>query len=292
MNGVSIAILSGVLCCGGAWLLVGGFLTRHPRLADAIDVLDGRGQVIADDAEGSERLGLWLRQRWHLAASARVSRQLQLRGISLNRFFTYKALGALVGLALPSLLGLILLLTAGVSPLIPGAVGLVAGLIGFLLPDVVVGRSSTETSADATESLLTFMDLVTLERLANRSASQALQSAAGISDSTVFRAIREALERARLEQRPPFEELKKLGLELELPALCDIADVMKLDESGASLSDALRARVKELRDAHLTASKIAASAISERMTLFMVIPSLVFGLIFLAPPLLRLLSNG
>lgn len=38
------------------------------------------------------------------------------------------------------------------------------------------------------------------------------------------------------------------------------------DESGASLADVLRARVKELRDAHLNAQKIAAQEISERMT--------------------------
>ena len=66
---------------------------------------------------------------------------------------------------------------------------------------------------------------------------------------------------------------------------------MKLDDSGASLSEALRARVKELRDAHLTRAKIEAAAVSERMTFLMVIPSLIFGLLFLVPPLLRLLGS-
>ena len=85
--------------------------------------------------------------------------------------------------------------------------------------------------------------------------------------------------------------LKDENIELELPALCDIADVMKLDDSGAALSGALRARVKELRDAHLTEAKIEAAAVSERMTFLMVVPSLIFGLLFLIPPLLRLLSS-
>ena len=66
---------------------------------------------------------------------------------------------------------------------------------------------------------------------------------------------------------------------------------MRLDESGAALSSALRARVKELRDAHLTAMKIAAAEVSERMGVLMVIPSLLFGLLFLIPPLLRLISG-
>lgn len=46
-----------------------------------------------------------------------------------------------------------------------------------------------------------------------------------------------------------------------------------------------------MRDAHLTAAKIEASAASERMTFLMVIPSLVFALLFLIPPLLRILSS-
>ena len=52
------------------------------------------------------------------------------------------------------------------------------------------------------------------------------------------------------------------------------------------------ARVKELRDGHLTAMKMAASEVSERMTMWMVVPSLVFGLFVLEPPLLTLVSSG
>jgi hypothetical protein len=88
----------------------------------------------------------------------------------------------------------------------------------------------------------------------------------------------------------PYDELKAEARRLDLPALSDLADVMRLDESGASLAGTLRARVRELRDAHLTDLKIAASDVSERMTVFMVIPSLVFGLVFLLPPILRLIA--
>ena len=183
------------------------------------------------------------------------------------------------------------MLATGMSLALPLLAGLVLGLFGFFIPDIVIGRGAAATSSDATEALLTFVDLVTLERLANSSATQSLHAAAAVSNQAVFVAIRDSLQRARLEQRAPFAELKRLGEELELPALCDIADVMKLDDSGAALSGALRARVKELRDAHLTEAKIEAAAVSERMTFLMVVPSLIFGLLFLIPPLLRLLSS-
>lgn len=292
MSGLWVAIGSGVLLAAGLWALAGYFVPAHPRLADTLRVLDGRVEPQPSAAVGGpDRLGAWVRRRIPGRLDGRIGRQLQLRGIGLDRFYTYKALAALAGFALPSLAGAVLLLAGGDSPLIPMVVALLLGVVGFFLPDIVIGRRAVSASSDATEALLTFMDLVTLERLANSSATQSLHAAAAVSDQAVFVAIRDSLQRSRLEQRAPFTELKRLGEQLDLPALCDVADVMKLDDSGASLSEALRARVKELRDAHLTKAKVEASAISERMTFLMVIPSLIFGLLFLIPPLLRLLSS-
>ena len=119
---------------------------------------------------------------------------------------------------------------------------------------------------------------------------QAMMSAASLSDIPLYGRLRGSLERARLEQRPPWQELNRLSQELELPQIADMADVMRLDEQGAALADALRARVRELRDAHLMSEKIAAQQVSERMTLWMVVPSMVFGLVFLTPPILKLLG--
>lgn len=63
---------------------------------------------------------------------------------------------------------------------------------------------------------------------------------------------------------------------------------MQLGEQGASLTEALAARVEELRDAHLSAGRMEAQEVSERMTLWMALPVMVFGLSFIAPPLMRL----
>ena len=291
MTGQWVAIASGVLLAAGLWALAGYFVPAHPRLGDALKLMDGRVRAPQPAATGADRIGAWARTRLPGGVDDRVARQLQLRAIGIDRFYTYKVIAAVTGLALPSLIGVILLLTTGVSIALPLLVGLLLALVGYFVPDIVIGRGSVATAADATEALLTFVDLVTLERLANSSATQSLHAAANISDQAVFVAIRDSLQRARLQQRAPFTELKRLGDELELPALSDIADVMKLDDSGASLSDALRARVTELRDAHLTQAKIDAAAVSERMTFLMVIPSLIFGLLFLVPPLLRLLGS-
>ena len=291
MTGLWVAIASGILVAAGLWALAGYFVPAHPRLADALKLMDGRVPAREPAATGVNRLGSWARRSLPGGLDDRIGRQLHLRGLSTDRFYTYKVLGMALGLTLPSLIGVLLLLVSGTSLALPVVAGLVLGVLGYFVPDIVIGRGASTTGADATEALLTFVDLVTLERLANSSATQSLHAAATVSDQAVFVAIRGSLQRSRLEPRAPFAELKRLGDELELPALCDIADVMKLDDSGASLSEALRARVKELRDAHLTQAKIEATTVSERMTFLMVIPSLIFGLLFLVPPLLRMLSS-
>ncbi len=100
--------------------------------------------------------------------------------------------------------------------------------------------------------------------------------------------IRATLERARLEQQAPWSGLERLSRELDLPGLGELVEVLTLDEQGASLVATLRARATEMRNAHLSQEKLAAHRVSESMTVWMVVPVLVLGLILLTPPLLSL----
>ncbi|MFT3876383.1 MAG: hypothetical protein QM708_08185 [Propioniciclava sp.] len=288
-------VLPGLLVAFGVCLVVAAFRAQHARLADAMSALDSVPDAditASHDPHGGPRLGTWWVRSRRVVASAAVERQLRLKGRTLAEHYQRKVIGLVFGFMLPLIVGIVWWFVTGQTPLIPLALALSLGVIGFLIPDLGLRAASREASEDATEALLTYFDLVTLERLANQSGTQALHAAARLSDVPVFVAIRGSLERAHLEQRAPYGDLKALGAELELPALADLADVMRLDESGASLSGALRARVKELRDAHLTAMKIAAADVSERMTIWMVIPTIVFGLFFLVPPLLTIIASS
>lgn len=288
-----LLVLPGMVIACGLVLMALAFRPRHPHLADALTTLGDVAPAAQAPAPstGADRLGAWWVQGRGIVATAALDRQLRLRGRSLERHYAWKLGGAVVGLLLPLILGTVVWAVGGQAPVLPVLVALVLAVIGFLLPDLLIRGAGADTTEDATEALLTYFDLVTLERLANQSGTQSLQSAAALSDAPVFAAIRGALDRSRLQQRTPYGDLKQLGRDLDLPALGDLADVMRLDESGASLASALRARVRELRDAHLTQMRIAASDVSERMTVWMVIPSLVFGLFFLFPPLLTLATS-
>lgn len=287
-----LAIVPGMLVALGVLLALLAFRPQYVRLDDALASLGTVEPVPAPEAAAprDERLGAWWLRRRRVVPDQRMRRTLELRGRTLGRHYSLK-LGWAIGLFVaPLTLGVVASLL-GQDASVPLIAGLVGGVVGFLLPDLMLRMESDNLTTDATESLLTYFDLVTLERMANQSATQSLHAAAQISDNTVFVQIRGALERSRLEQRMPFGELTALGQRLEVPALVDLADVMRLDESGAALSSTLRARVRELRDAHLTELKMQATQVSERMTVFMVIPSMIFGLLILAPPILKLISG-
>ncbi len=289
-----------MLLAGGVVALVTAFMPRTPELTVVVGGLFGPDRSDQDDdlpvvvtGPRSERLGAWLARRSPLPLTARQQQNLRLRDKSVAEFYADKAVLAIVGLIMPVILvgAVSVVLDDGLPVPVPVLAGLLGAVVGFFVPDLQLRGQARGSRTDAGAALLTYIDLVTLERLANASATQALHNAAGLSEISLFRQIRGALERARLEQQPPFGELRRLAEQLDLPELTDLADVMQLDEAGAALSGSLRARVRELRDAHLAEDQREANAVSEGMTIYMTIPALIFGLIFMIPPLLRIVGG-
>ena len=294
----SLILLAGMLTLGGVVTIVAAALPAPPRLQPALDrfvgdpaVAEPEQIVVAGDSR-SERLGALLYRRSPIPLSPRQRKLLRLQSKSIAEFYADKIVMAIVGAVLPALIGFAWGWMTNRPTWWPAGLALVGLALGFLMPDLLLRRSAKASQARAVESLLVFIDLVTLERLANASAAEALQSAASLSDVPLFVQIRTALARARLEQQSPYGELRRLADELELPELRDVSDIMQLDESGAALSGTLRARVKELRNAHLTREQVAAGAAAEGMTIYMTIPALIFGMIFLGAAMLTLLFEA
>jgi len=292
---MSLVLISGVLLAAGICCLVVAVARPTPRLGAALEQVSADStdrQPISDVStlrSRSERMGAFMYRAVPIPLSNGQRRALRLQDESIAEFYADKAVMAIIGAVLPALAGgVIAYLTGHLSP-VPAIAVLVGGIVGFFIPDLLLRRATANVRTGAAEALLVYIDLVTLERLTNASATQALHNAATLSDVPLFTQIRTALERSRLEQQSPYAELRRLSDQLRLPELADVADVMQLDESGAALSGTLRARVRELRDAHLTREQIKASAAAEGMTIYMTLPALIFGLIFLVAAMLRIL---
>lgn len=300
-----LIMISGILVAGGLVLLVAGVLPSTPRLADAVASLDRPIAVDRTEGEASsthpdrthrdratDRLGRWLHQHTPVPLTSRQLRALAMQDRSVVEFFADKAVWTLLGMTMPPLLAVAAaMIGSGISIGLPMLAGLLGGGLGYFVPDLLLRGQAKARKGDASAALLMYVDLVTLERLANASATQALHNAAQLSDTPLFRHLRAALERSRLEQQSPYAGLRRLADELDLPELADLADVMQLDESGAALSGSLRARARELRDASLASTLREAHASLEGMTIYMTIPSLLFAVMFLVPALMRIVSS-
>jgi Flp pilus assembly protein TadB len=289
-----MVLLAGILLAAGLVCLVVAVIPAVPRLDAALERVgaDAPARATTQDlgvaTKPSERLGALLYRLSPVPLSERQRRALRLQDKPIAEFYADKAVMVIIGAVLPGLGAFAWTLTGSSVSSWPALLSLVGAVIGFFVPDVLLRRAADTARSGAVEALLVYIDLVTLERLANASATQALHSAAQLSDSPLFLQIRTALERARLEQQPPYEELRRIADKLHLPELADVADVMQLDETGAALSGTLRARVRELRDAHLTSEQTKASAAAEGMTIYMTLPALIFSLIFLVAAMLKI----
>lgn len=293
----SLVLLTGVTVAAGLVCLVIVLVPSAPRLDAALNrvagdaVLSERVRDLGNVSTRSDRLGAFVYRFSPFPLSEKRRRVLRLHDKSIAEFYADKAVMAIIGAVLPALAAFVIASFTGQLGALPAVASLAGALLGFFIPDLLIGRATSVIRSGAVDALLVYIDLVTLERLTNASATQALQNAAALSEVPLFVQIRTALERARLEQQSPYAELRRLANQLKLPELHDLADVMQLDETGAVLSGALRARVRELRDAHMTQQQIKASAAAEGMTLYMTIPAMVFGLIFLVAALLKIVLN-
>ena len=295
-------VLAGALAAAGLALAVGGLWPRPPSLKVALARMDGPdagsspsdGDGVVLLGENGSHLERWAArafQQWRLPLSDQTRQCLARQNRAIGDFFAAKLAGAAAGLIIPALITSLAWVLGVIAAPWPLGFCLIGAVAGYFWPDLALRRAASAWREHSADAISVYFDLVTLIRLGNTSAVQALHEAAGLSQAPVFGQMRDALNRARLQQRPPWAELHRLAENMGLPEVGDLADIMALDEQGAALVDALRARVRELRKAHLVATKLAAQKKAEAMTVWMVVPVLVFALIFLIPPVMTMMAG-
>lgn len=300
MTGAQLAMASGALIALGLVLAGWRLVPAAPDLADVVDRLSptyGRRQrtvAAAPVTGGKERLGLWAMRHLPPGVWGTVpTRELALLRIPLPRYYGEKITFALLGLVFPSLLTVAVGLFGFQLPVVlPVAASLaLAGLLWFL-PNWNVRDDAKRGRLEFNRALGAYVDLVALERNAGSGPRQAMEIAAGIGHSWVFRRVGEELARSRWSGEAPWDALTVLADDLGVPELADLADIMRLSgEEGAQVYATLRARSTAMRTAMLTGEQGKANEVSERM----VVPGSLLGAVFIAllvtPALLRLLTS-
>lgn len=276
-------LFAGALVGLGVTLVIAGLRAPAPDLAAGVARLTGAAAAEVPAAGDSSVDRAVSRVTARVAEVLRLDRHradLAITGVTPTRMAGEKLGYAFVGLAFPVMLTSILSLAGLALPVVipaAAALGLAAGM--SFLPEMELRRRAGVARVQMRRTVCVYLELVALERAADAGAVESLERAAAIGDGPGFGHIRDALLRARLEGRTPWQQLSHLADDLRVPELGDVADIMRLSgEDGAAVLPTLRARAASLRTWLLQSEVTAANEASERMS----IPVALLGVAFMA----------
>ncbi|MER5184763.1 type II secretion system F family protein [Streptomyces sp. NPDC002896] len=285
--------MNAVLPAAAAGLMIGlavrAALGSKPDLASALDRLDARHftsplpVAAPPGARGlPERFGARLLDAYGMHLRLPLS-DLTLLRISPAEHLGKRLLFALYGLVAPQLLQALLALAGTPFPfVIPAGVSLMLGALFWLSPGRDVTREAAAARLVVRHAAASYLERVALARVANSGAAQALTKTAEVGDGWIFKRMRTVFDHAELAGITPWDALKQLGEELDIPELTRPADTLALAGDGAAVYTTLQAQARQLRVALLADAKAQANEASAAMVLpvtFGVILMLAFVMI-------------
>jgi Flp pilus assembly protein TadB len=291
------ALLLGAGIGAGLWILARGLWPPRPSLAEALAALHRTPRVATHPHAFPDRsIGTLVHLGRPLAAalagrhgrsltSASVERDLAVLGRSPDAHIAEKLVTGLVGLLLIPVAAALMRVGGIDFPLIvaPWLVMLLAGA-GFVVPDLAVRSQAAERRREMRHALGAFVDLTVVSLAGGSGVEAALRSAAAVGDGEAFRMFRRALDAARLIRETPWSALERLGQEVGVPELEEMAASVGLaGTEGARVRQSLAARAASLRAHGLAEAEGNGHAATQRMTLTLVL-LLVGFLVFVLFP--------
>lgn len=291
MTPIQVALLAGALIASPLVILLWHRAPQRPSL-EAYFSTTPTTSVVVDPSEVSfeDRLGFWVERvagRW-----INIPGELELLQIPRHRFLAQKLSFALVGLLFPSiaavLLGLLgLSLPIGIPVL--GSIALAVGL--SFVPDFNAHTNAKAAREEFAFVLGSYMDLVALDRRSGTSPRQAMEQAAMIGDSWVFRRIGERIADSRLNGLSPWNELAGLGERYLVPELTELTNIMRVAESqNTSIYETLKERSKASRKAHLAKELTEANKKTTSSSAPIAMLGILFTVLLITPALLSVLA--
>lgn len=295
-----LSLLAGALVGLGLALLLVRSLPAQPDALATLERINPEQRneqlvIASKDADVRDVVGSWALRKTALPGLGPVpTKELALLQIPLHRFFGEKIMYGLIGLILPSILTTVLWIGGLSLPFaIPVLASLVLAAVMFFLPDYNVRDDAAAARKDFSRALASYIDLVALERNSGSGPRQAMEIAASVGDSWVFKRLADELARSRWSGQPPWDALRTLADELSLPELADLSDIMRLSgQEGAQVYATLRARSQSMRTAEMNDQLSEANAIGERMSIPMSMLGLIFMALLITPALLKVMLGG
>lgn len=164
--------------------------------------------------------------------------------------------------------------------------------VGFLYPSIALKSKAADRRRSFRHAFSAFLDIVSISLAGGRGVESALYAGADAGQGWALAELRRALLEARLLGETPWAALARLGQDLAIPELGELAASASLAGSeGARVRSSLAAKARSLRLRGLTEIEAAAQSASERMSLPIVALMLGF-IVFLTYPAIEQVLNG
>ena len=291
---MTLAILCGAAVGFGVWLFLRGLVPAEAPLATALGALE-RPPVEIEANTFLDRLGLKLLE---VADSlglrmSRLRRDLAITDRSLSRHLAEKVGLGLLGLVLvPSTAAIMALGGVHMSLTIPLWISLIAATVLFLAPDFGVRSEAAERRKDFRHVLGSFLDLVVIGLAGGAGVESALQDAAEAGDGWGFARLSQTLATARVRKETPWVALGRLGSDLGVNELIELAASVGLaGTEGAKVRQSLAAKATSLRAHQLADTEAEAQSSTEKMSLPVVLLFAGF-LVFIGYPAISRVLTG
>ncbi|MGG2463799.1 hypothetical protein ACO0M4_29055 [Streptomyces sp. RGM 3693] len=250
------SVVYGAMIGVGLFLLVRELLPARPDLGSVLDRLETTTPTpppasragVSKSADLTERVGA----RVLASAGTRLAvprRDLDLLGITPAKHVGDKVVGAIGGFAMPQM-ALALCAAAGIRLpfVLPLFVSVAFAALMWVSADTNVRGKATKLRLEYRYAVASLLERARLQRGAHAGPEKALYETATVGDGRVYVRIRAALERARLSGTPPWDALKALAEQLDVPELAGPADTFAhAGDEGASIVAALENQAKTLR---------------------------------------------
>lgn len=297
------ALLLGAGAGTGLLLVARGIAPPRPSLADGLAQLrrlpDPAPTVTAESDGGfAARLGGPLARLFGPAGAqtllwGRVRRDLTVLGRSPERHLAEKTALALVGLVLVPACATMLAVAGLATPVaVPVWAAIAIAVGGFLVPDFGIHTEAEARRRDFRHALSSFLDLVVIALAGGGGVETALTDAASIGDGWAYHQLRRSLDQARLARQSPWSALDRLGTELSIDELGELAATVGLaGTEGAKVRASLQAKAVSLRSHQLAEAETTAQSDTERMSLPVVVLFAGF-LCFIGYPAIERVMTG
>jgi len=297
---VTFALLLGLGLGLGAWLVLSGahpapipleqaLAAIHRRRADPLRLQADRPKGLLVRLLGDS----WVDSPLGRRLTGRVAVDLRITGTSPAEHLASTVAIGLTGLLwAPVTAGL---MTAGgveTGFVLPLWVAIALGPVGLLYPSIALRSRAADRRRSFRHAFSAFLDIVSISLAGGRGVESALYAGADAGQGWALAELRRALLEARLLGETPWAALARLGHDLAVPELAELAASASLAGSeGARVRSSLAAKAKAMRLRGLTEIESAAQSASERMSLPIVALMLGF-IVFLIYPAIDRVLNG